>query len=104
MWRGTGNVRGIKNSAGHYGCSGLFAKAPGRALRGRWGSIESLERTIIKALAFIGSVFAATFARVMEADVAAAEVGAGRVEVGAEEADRYRADWKHFRKLAVRAT
>lgn len=60
-WRMTGNPRLVHAAAsalhGPDVAEGYFARAPGRVLRTRWLSIESVETLIFNGLLFIASVF-----------------------------------------------
>ena len=41
----------------------MFKQIPGRPLRGRWGSVASVEKTIMNAFSLIGAVFAKAFGK-----------------------------------------
>ena len=62
-WRSVGHPRKIKNSASKLFSNQVaveyFGQTPGRCLRGRLLSVESVEKIVAKALTYIGSVFAA---------------------------------------------
>ena len=64
-WRSYGTPAKIQGAAERIGQGALFAKVPGRPLKGRWGTCESIEDLIISARFCIGLVFEIVFAKDM---------------------------------------
>ena len=64
-WRSTGNPTKIQNAASSVHDDSVmlkfFKNIPGRALKGRWGSIESIEKIIFLARSYIGAVMEKAF-------------------------------------------
>ena len=65
VWRGTGNPAKLRCQAASMWsevvASKLFSKVPGRPLRGRWGSIDSIEGLISKGSNYIPNAFERCF-------------------------------------------
>ena len=67
VWRSTGNPKRLKDCAAEQISDEVslrcFGRVPGRCLRGRWLSVESVEQIIIKAMDHLGEVFGTVFDR-----------------------------------------
>jgi hypothetical protein len=101
-WRGVGiGTKYKKVSVRLFGDSAAacFACTPGRCLRNRWGSIDSVEGILIKAMAYLPSVQDEVF----EAALKSSELAAARkrkATVGDDEDQKWADDQKAYRVTA----
>lgn len=113
VWRSPGNFTRVYNMASRlYGdvvADKFFNIMPGRPLRGRWGSIDELERLLISAMEYLPNVFFKLFEAPRLAASAKARGrggrgrGRGRVHsVGDDEDREYQEKQKNYRLNASR--
>ncbi|CAK0876362.1 unnamed protein product, partial [Prorocentrum cordatum] len=96
VWRATGGMKKIMAAAESECDDGVarayFSKMPGRVLKGRWGSIDSVEKMLTKASPYLPNVFRKAFP-----DGGRAAPAHGPA---ADEADQYAEDQKNHRQNA----
>ncbi len=100
MWGGTGKATKDRDEAASVvsetGAAKLFTKIPGRPLKGRWGSIDSIEGIVGAAASYIGRVFSAVLGSVVANPLPKTKAG-----VGADEDKEYQQTQRHYKTTAL---
>ena len=97
LWRSPGNQRRVYQAARTLEQAGvlpadasqLFKNAPGRCLRGRWLSLDAIERRLRTIILMIGQVFRHLWMAQVEAAAAKRQARRRRRDPGAEEDEQY---------------
>ena len=88
VWRGTGIVGKLVTAALELNLgetiAALFSTVPGRCLRGRWDSVDEVERVVLAVLLYAAAVFKHVFQK-----SGAATKKRKRAGVGDDEANAY---------------
>ena len=102
LWRSPGSPQQIRNAArklfNDIICEKYFRKMPGRCLRGRWLSRETLERILLESTEHIGAVFAEIWGNLLEPDQKS------KADLGKDEDDEWQARQHRMRCIAARVT
>ncbi len=111
VWRGPGVAASLRSACARQTQSEsvarqAFGKMPGRCLRGRWASIDSVEVLIIAAMRYLGPCLAEALAGKLskESKVLSAKMAASANAVGLDDDQKYQAEQKAYRANAITRT
>ena len=111
VWRSTGHPKKIKTAATRLWnptvVSDFFTKIPGRVLRGRWGSIDAIEKIMSSAWRYISDTFKVAFPDASEErgdDAPRKRIRRTKKTSAQEEDEEDQTQVRNYRKTAVRAT
>ena len=73
-------------------------------MRGRWGSVESLEKIFFNARNHIGAVFHSAFGKLVQKKEAKKAAKKRGKDVGQDEDEKFKEEQRQYRKAAINAT